>query len=153
MIQEEKIAWFAGLFEGEGTFCITNGFASKISITSTDKDVLLKVQEYFQGNLIESKKQKNHHKIPYIWSLCGEKGIHLILSIQKFLSKRRLERSNEYLYLLKSRVVKKQQQKQIRQSKIDKILELHKRGLIHKDIAYEVGYERSHVTKLIRLNT
>lgn len=45
------IAWVAGLFEGEGTFCFHKERPKTVQITSTDLDVLEKVKENFGGKI------------------------------------------------------------------------------------------------------
>lgn len=62
MDEKEAITWFAGLFEGEGSFLFHKGKPKAIVISMTDKDVLEKVQKFFGGSIYKLGKRKEHWK-------------------------------------------------------------------------------------------
>ena len=149
-MEQNNFYWFIGLFEGEGSFSMTENRASRITITSTDKDVLEKVVSILGGTIIMPTKRKEHWKQEYVWYLDREKSKDVTLRMLPFLSKRRQSRANEWLELCNKNIEKQSNKlNKIKDSKI-KILELRKQGLTQLQIANEVGYERSHVAKILK---
>lgn len=146
-----KLAWFAGLFEGEGTFHIAKEKSVKgLRVSSTDLDVLEKVKNNFGGSIFKQKETRNPKwKQPYIWSLCKNDSLKLVKDILPYLGERRTKRANEYLYLYsnmeKEKLIKKENLKQIKKL----IFDLRDKGKKHKEIAEIIGYERSHITKIL----
>lgn len=147
----ENIAWVAGLFEGEGTFGIQNETSVKrINITSTDLDVLEKVQSIFGGKILKSKaKQPSHYKDKYNWVLGIKQSIDFVLLILPHLCKRRKERGEFYIRLAIKAQDKNEKMTSERTVRLKKILELDSQGYHHAAIAALVGLERSSVTKIL----
>ena len=98
-MEQNNFYWFIGLFEGEGSFSMTENRASRITITSTDKDVLEKVVSILGGTIIMPTKRKEHWKQEYVWYLDREKSKDVTLRMLPFLSKRRQSKANEWLEL------------------------------------------------------
>lgn len=78
LINDEKlIAWAAGLFEGEGSlFVVTirkpnkEYYYTRITVTSTDLDVLVKFSQVVQCGAIYNTSRSNvpkHHKQKFWW--------------------------------------------------------------------------------------
>ena len=106
-----NVAWFAGLFEGEG--CIFKDYRKRassksgvvpqytIKIKMTDKDVILKLQQLFGGNVYTEKTQQDHHKTPYSWYLCRKADVQALLSAAlPFFGDRRAHRVLDKLDLI-----------------------------------------------------
>lgn len=149
MNRENFIIWFAGLFEGEGTFNIIKGVSKCISLTSTDLDVLQRIQEHLGGSICRSTKKKEHWKQAYIWSLSSLQAKNVIEEIKPFLLERRSTRAQEWLNLHNQKIQIQQRKKLEIQEKFQKIIELNKLNLTHSQIALQTGYERSSVTKIL----
>jgi DNA-binding NarL/FixJ family response regulator len=146
---EQFIPWFTGLFEGEGSFYITKGIAKGLSLTSTDLDVLERIQEYLGGNICASTTKKEHWKQAYIWTIHGINAKRVVEDMQPYLLSRRLNRSQEWLTLYNSNVEIQATKKLEQEQKIQQVLLLSETGLTHSQIASQMGYERSSVTKII----
>jgi len=104
---EKLIAWAAGLFEGEGSL-----FAAKqnrpdrphkiyvyqrMSVTSTDLDVLEKFQDVVQCGLIHfSRRAKLHHKDVYHW-VCNNSNqtMMVVQAFWPYLGERRKQQAAE----------------------------------------------------------
>lgn len=145
------VAWFAGLFEGEGTFIFHKDKPKGISLTSTDIDVLEKIQLNFGGSIYKSNhtNAKPNWKQAYIWQFKGKDSRNIVLLIKPFLCKRRLERAEEWLKKYED-LINIKNNKSIRIKEVrEKINLLRKQGLKHKQIAEITGYERSHITKIL----
>lgn len=151
MNKDLTIAWVSGLFEGEGSFnigkeCLTKG----VTIPSTDLDVLEKVQKYFGGKIYKQKEIRNPKwKTVWVWKLNKFDSIEFIKNIQPYLCTRRYKRSIDYFQIFENEKQKKELEK-IRLVSIKKeIFKLRNEGKKHREIAEIVGYERSHITKIL----
>ena len=132
-------AWIAGLFEGEGTFIMSKGKSKGISITSTDLDVLEKIQNYCGGTIYTNKIKNPKWKISYVWVIRTEGALKFLKMIEPFLLSRRLQRSIDWINGLP---------KGNKNEKI--ILDLFYKGLTHEKIAKEVGLTRSTISHFLR---
>jgi hypothetical protein len=102
VIKENNIAWAAGLFEGEGNISsqwLTDsrtGFKYlkiKISITSTDKDVVEKFCSVVNCSKVNGpfKKKNINHKDYYTWATCRRtEALRILSEFKPYLCKRRL---------------------------------------------------------------
>jgi len=154
MEDSEKLFWFIGLFEGEGTFNINkNSISKRISITSTDKDVLERCIELFGGTIIEPKNRNEKWKKPYVWYINREKSIEITMKMYLYLSERRKKRASEFIEFYSKSIEKENLRKQGLKSKIDLIIKLKNEGLKHIDIGKQVGFERSHVSKILKIHS
>lgn len=93
------LAWFAGLFEGEGSILFRGDNASRISISMTDLDILDRVQKIFGGTVVAATRSNmpSHWKNAWIWTLSSEKSYDLLTSIRPLLGERRGEKADQYL--------------------------------------------------------
>jgi len=57
-----NISWFTGMYEGEGCLEQTSSKGFRISIASTDLDVLEKIQAFVGGTINPLKRYQDHHK-------------------------------------------------------------------------------------------
>lgn len=149
---QAMIAWAAGLFEGEGSFCFGYGKPRAIQIASTDRDVLEKMVEIFGGAIytVGRNNMKAHWKTGYIWRLHNEDTLDFFSKIEPFLGKRRLERGREFIKLFTEMKQAKKKRSQVTVEKYAKIFELREKGLTHQKISEEIGLDRSHISKILR---
>lgn len=134
-------AWIAGLFEGEGTFVISNGISKGISITSTDLDILERVKNYCKGTIYTRPRINPKWKTAYVWIVRGEEAIEFLNMIKPFLLSRRLKRSEDWINSLpKGRINKNE----------NIIKTLFNKGLTHKEIADRLGLDRSTISHFVR---
>lgn len=146
MTYKEKLIWFTGLFEGEGSFKILKEkYVRGIVIPSTDLDVLEKVKSFFGGEIYKTSKRKKHWKESWVWSLASVEAEGLVREMIPFLLNRRADRAITWLKLYEQRNVKNKKRKE----RNSFILYLHNQGLTQKQIANKVGIERSGVSKII----
>lgn len=86
------LAWFAGLFEGEGTLERRVRSGVKMSIHMTDEDVIRHVHELIGGSVYfgsRSKKNPNHQDI-WIWQISSWPTIlPLIAAMLPYMGQRR----------------------------------------------------------------
>lgn len=145
-INESPIYWFAGLFEGEGTFAFVGKTAKAMSIEMTDEDVILKVQSLFGGAVYEVKQRNTSWKKSWRWTLTGKDSLDLAMIILPILSKRRSDRCLEYIKNITDRLLIKQGYK----DRTNKILTLRDSGYSLKQIAKELNIDHGYVGKVIR---
>lgn len=108
----ERIAWVAGLLEGEGTFQFydrkvkTEGKeypcrGLTISCTMTDKDVLVRLQRWSGCGLIyATRKHEKFDRVKpqFMWTAQGSKEAYaLMIAIFPFMGKRRQAKIKEVL--------------------------------------------------------
>lgn len=94
------IAWFAGLFEGEGCIYTPKGrHGVAIAIKMTDRDVIKRVHSMFpNGNFHEVPQKQAHHKMQYEWRTGKSKEIVRILNlILPHLGERRTAKALELI--------------------------------------------------------
>lgn len=142
--------WFIGLFEGEGSFSITKNKAKKITITSTDRDVLEKVQLLLGGNIVMPKIRNEKWKQEYVWYLNKNESKDIILKMLPFLSSRRRKRANEWLVFYDEQLKIINERLDKKKYAIENIHRLREEGFTHKQIADKLGYERSHISKMLK---
>ena len=86
-------AWAAGLFEGEGFIILHKLYKSvRIGVTSTDHDVLLKMQAIFGGQVAEKTyaKKPAHYKPEWHWRLGKKEQVEkALLAMLPFFGERR----------------------------------------------------------------
>lgn len=106
MLKETDIAWFAGLFEGEG--CVgyyvdkrnPNTGSVRLQIESTDKDIIDRIKNMFGGKIwINTAPSKpKHYKPSWRWGVSSKKEVAYIIGLMYFyLGNRRQERCDEVL--------------------------------------------------------
>jgi hypothetical protein len=147
-----KIAWFAGLFEGEGCFNICNGISKYITITSTDRDVLEEVKAIMGGRIYENNPsaQKENWKQAYIWCTTPGESERIIKIIYPFLFSRRKKRADEWLQKRSAKKLEWVNKKIERTKRRELIFQLRDQGLTHQQIADQVGGERSNISKILK---
>lgn len=81
MTDEMFDAWFAGYYEGEGSITLAkrkNGTYLRLSIGSTDLDVLERVQERFGGGITRQRRENPRHKPFFRWQLTRTEEVRVI---------------------------------------------------------------------------
>jgi len=98
----ERLAWVAGLFEGEG--CIAHSRNGKygqwfLVVASTDLDVLERLQEWTGvGNISGPTQRSESHKPCWTWrSTKRDETYALLIALYPWLGARRQERARECL--------------------------------------------------------
>jgi hypothetical protein len=147
--EESLLAWAAGLFDGEGTIYSANGRV-RASVHMTDLDVLETFHSNFGGAIHKCKKQKEHHKESWRWSLqASSEAVNFLKKILPFLHNRRTKRAKEAIEYYN---IVEQQQKD-KQGKVlelrSKIAKMSKSGMTHKDISILFNVDRSYVTRIL----
>jgi hypothetical protein len=150
MINEHKIIWIAGLFEGEGTISILKNKV-RLAIQMTDYDVIKFVYDNFGGNVHAPKKQKSYHKKSWIWYLSKQKEVKDFLNdIIPYLFSRRKQRAIQAL----SVIDKQFKERSLKKEKIIKLRELvhslHTDGINNTIIAQTLKIDRSYVSHILR---
>jgi hypothetical protein len=81
----EEIAWFAGLFEGEGSLSRArpNGGCWRMTLRMTDEDVVRRVHGLFGGQVYDDRRdRKNYkHKRAWQWQLGSQAEIDALLDL------------------------------------------------------------------------
>ena len=95
-LSDVQRAWLAGIYEGEGTISYHKAYGKnfRIQVQMTDKDVLLRCQEWTGcGNIYETKKQQSHHKQAWLWVVAVKAQREwLVDQMWEFLCERRRQR-------------------------------------------------------------
>ena len=151
MTDTEKLFWFIGLFEGEGSFSMTHKYAKCITITSTDRDVLERVYESFGGTIITPTLRRENWKQEYVWYTNKIESSKLINKILPYLSVRRSIRANEWLKLFDENMDKVRIKEIKRDNLKCRVLEFRRQGMTQIKISELVGYERSYIAKLLKV--
>ena len=95
-LSDFDLGWLIGMLEGEG--CVNSHINKKsgylctsLSIASTDKDVVDRLNKLFPGAARNYKREyDNHYKTQYLWSINKRKDIRTISqTVIPFLSERR----------------------------------------------------------------
>ena len=108
----ENVAWFAGLFEGEG--CISPDYQKDkrntsgqptpryyITITMTDKDVITRLKDLFGGRIYDRPPQKEGWKHQYRWFLYEKEKVRTLLAASlPYFGDRRAHRALNKLDLI-----------------------------------------------------
>jgi len=84
-------AWIAGLYEGEGCISQTSSHGFRLTLVSTDLDVLKKLQKFVGGGTINPlKRYQEHHKPAWKWRLGDKKSVYkLLCDMMPWLGERR----------------------------------------------------------------
>lgn len=101
-----KIAWAAGVLEGEGSFLTKTGTDYPlVSCEMTDKDVLEELQSIFGGSISKVRKRKIHWKDSWKLMLYGESARKCMISVRPYMKSRRAQKIDEILSSWYNRVV------------------------------------------------
>ena len=85
-----NIGWMAGLYEGEGCIEKTSTRGYRLTIVSTDLDVIEKIQDFAGGYVHPQKQYKPHHKPAWKWRIGTKREvIDLLTQMLPFLGNRR----------------------------------------------------------------
>jgi len=102
MTRAEKIAWAAGLFEGEGCFTVTGKRLSRAALHNTDEEIVRRFAAIVNVGTVYATNPPSrpaHYKPQWVWiAECDDVAVVLQL-FRPFLSNRRLERGEEVVRL------------------------------------------------------
>jgi len=97
---ELKLAYAAGIIDGEGTITLANNRNNTefrhpvVSVSSTSRELLEFMEENYGGSISKHKTYKKSHKTSYSWSLTFNDAVDFLSEIQTFLKeKEKLHRS------------------------------------------------------------
>jgi hypothetical protein len=137
-------AWGAGIFEGEGSIGIIKGRV-RVVVHMTDVDILEKLRDNFGGVIYDAKKQKEHHKQSWKWTITSTPAcIGFLLKIKPFMGIRRSARIDEAVNAFENGKITKYTLQR------EQIQAFQEQGLTHKQIADKLGCSRSNVSHIIR---
>lgn len=92
-VSQERVAWIAGILEGEGTWSETRQ-AWYVKVSMTDLDIIERLQEWTGvGRITEWRSPAAYHKTVYTWRVDAK--IHrewLTLLVWPWLGERRKKR-------------------------------------------------------------
>lgn len=86
MVDDKKLAYVAGLFDGEG--CITtinNGTSLSINICNTVIEPLEFVKRLFGGSIYTQKSDNIKHKLLHRWAISGEAASEILQCLLPYL--------------------------------------------------------------------
>jgi hypothetical protein len=144
-----EVTWFAGLFEGEGSFRFHKEIPKAVVIQMTDLDVLEHVQQVFGGSIFKVTKRQSHWKDAWVWTLTGSAAADLIREMLPYLHARRSDRARQYLERHRSAEQYSQERSDSKALLVSKVYSLRDSGLTHQQIADELKYDRTYVTKIL----
>lgn len=153
-VSEVDLAWFCGLFEGEGSFHIARGKAKGLQITMTDLDVLEKVQKIFGGALSAASRVngKEHWKDAWRWSLSSEPSYVLIQQMVPYLGARRRARAEETLALLRVDLERRAARRDEVSKLRSEVIAMQNTGeYTHQEVANHFQIDRTYVTKIVSM--
>lgn len=83
---DAEMGWLAGILDGEGTVTLLARGHGKfrqptLSITSTDKEILLEVRRLIGGNISNVRQYKPNMKPSWIWKLNGSRTVMDVLRV------------------------------------------------------------------------
>lgn len=88
-----ELGYVAGVIEGEGYIFTKNSYSAAVAVQMTDLDVLQKLQILTGlGHIIETQRQKPHHKRTWRWTAQGSEVRRLLLDIYPHMGDRRKEK-------------------------------------------------------------
>lgn len=92
-----EVAWFAGLFEGEGTLT-THQTGWTLKVLMTDQDVIWRIKEVTGVGTLLAVAVRGNRKPAYRWATSRRDEIkELVLAMRPWLGERRTARVDEYL--------------------------------------------------------
>jgi hypothetical protein len=110
MPSDVEIAWFAGIFEGEGTFETSKRSTVRMTVGMTDRDVIERMQSIFPGRPIVTRDDDlTRAKFPtakpiYVWRSGNHDSVALVVTaILPWLGARRSTRALEVLAHIENR--------------------------------------------------
>jgi len=102
-ISDFDLGWFVGIIEGEGSIGYrynkrTGYLCTELTVSSTDEDIIDKLDKIYPGKSKYVKKYTNHYKEQFVWAVTSRKGIRTILTkILPYMGKRRYEKMKEVI--------------------------------------------------------
>ncbi len=84
----EELAYFAGLFDGEGCVNFTKcraGHIIRISVTNTNIEIIKHLQNRFGGHIQLLSLRKDNWKQGFSWNIANSRAIEFLKSIRPWL--------------------------------------------------------------------
>jgi hypothetical protein len=97
-ISSEDLAWFVGLFEGEGDITRNAKKSWRLRIGMSDEDVIRRVHDLVGVGNVWIVPAKDQRKTHYVWAVTSHNNVvHLLTLMLPRLGKRRSARALEAL--------------------------------------------------------
>lgn len=152
MSSDIDLAWFCGLFEGEGSFWFVKGEPRGLQISMTDLDVLERVMTLYGGSLSPATRVegKDHWKDAWRWSLSIRPALPLVERMVPYLGERRSEKADEFITKSSKKLQDiKEKSARIVETRLKIKLARQDHGHTHERIARDFGVTRSYVSHIL----
>lgn len=101
---DNRVAWAAGLIEGEGCFSLVKNYkakggkSGKLCVQMNDLDILERLQSIFNCGKIYYRKPRGNSKESWMWTVYRRDDlVRVATSVLPLLGKRRTEKVKEVL--------------------------------------------------------
>lgn len=102
-MEQWEIGWIAGIFEGEGSITFTGRNGVRVSLGSTDGDVVETLHRLFPVNGVYRYEKKNRIKPLYVWRADDKRNVEKFLRlVLPFLHSRRKAKAEAALVRLQN---------------------------------------------------
>jgi hypothetical protein len=91
-VEELDFHWLVGVLEGEGTFlrgAPSNPGSPILRVSMTDRDVVERVAKLFGRAVVQLRRRKPHHKIPYATTIKGGPAAQVMSAVRPHLGRTR----------------------------------------------------------------
>jgi len=90
MVDAEKLAYAAGLFDGEGSVSLVRQnnnrtHSPQVAVASVDHEVVRWFQECFGGSIVTKQPRKSNHSVSYDWRLTDRRALAFLKLIRPYL--------------------------------------------------------------------
>ena len=94
MSEEEKLAYLAGIVDGEGSVQISKGKSTNGSwtyrltlvVVNSDEKLMEWLERNFAGGVVKQRQKQNpKHRIVYVWSLYGKNARDLLMKLEQWV--------------------------------------------------------------------
>lgn len=104
MWHREDLIWLAGIFEGEGCITIRAGKTATLTVSMTDEDVVLRVQQAAKLGTVNGPYNKGPGRKPmWTWDLHRREHVYaLLVAMYPWLGNRRKEKAREVFTIFAS---------------------------------------------------
>ena len=98
MVDAKKLAYAAGLFDGEGSVSLVRHknnrtHSPQVAVASVDYEVVRWCQECFGGSIVTKQPRKLNHSVSYDWRLTDRRALTFLRLIRPYLViKRKIRR-------------------------------------------------------------
>jgi hypothetical protein len=108
-VEQTDVAWFAGIFEGEGCISIEKNGALRLTVAMTDRDIIERIDALFPSAngtrpmTLQHRKDGTPYRQRHCWRIGGEPAGAVLTTILPWLGQRRSEAARAALEHLATR--------------------------------------------------